>query len=317
MKTILLFIYCLSAGHCFSQTRYPSEKVQLAIETFAFLKAQNASLKNVARQFPSFTREVKSLEKKAQTVFGRAEKNIEHFLHEELGDSQFASLEKHIDSLVKEQLKNPIQKKEYASEFLKNVKDKIEFSQNVSVHKGIISFAYHDAPHQEVADGHTINFTTEGHPKAEEAVLTLPIPKSWTAQEADMPATVQQFTSCDGTGNEKILIVIHELPQEYRNFSLNEKSVKEMIPPQSRLIRTEPVTIDGMPGIMIEVEEILDSPSNDMKVRMLQFMLSHEQKLYCLQASIGPVSANENLDKQLRKYEPLFRMVAKGTQIGN
>jgi len=316
MRTTLIFFCFLYACHCHAQQHY-SPKVQLAIETYAFLKAQNASLKNVAIQFPSFTNEVRSLEKNAQAIFGRAERNIEHFLQEELGGSQFASLEKHIDSLVKEQLKNPIQKKEYAGEFLENVKDKMDFSQDAAVHKGIISFAYHDAPHQEVADGHIINFTTEGHPKAEETIFTVPIPKSWTAQEADMPATVQQFTSCDGTGTEKILIVIHELPQEYRNLSLNEKSVKEMMPPQSRLIRTEPVVIDDMPGIMIEVEEIWDSPSEDMKVRMLQFMLSHEQKLYCLQGSIGPVSANQNLDQQLRKYEPLFRMVAKGAQIEN
>ncbi|UUF12395.1 MULTISPECIES: helix-turn-helix domain-containing protein [Flavobacterium] len=36
--------------------------------------------------------------------------------------------------------------------------------------------------------------------------------------------------------------------------------------PQSRLIRTEPVTIDDMPSIMVQIEEILDSPKNNMKL---------------------------------------------------
>lgn len=316
MRTISILFTFLYTCLCYPQEHF-SPKVQLAIETYAHLKGQSAALAKVAMQFPSFAKEVRTLEKSTQAIFGRAEKNIAHFLDEELDDSQFRSLEKHIDSLINEQLKNPIQKKEYAGEFIENVKDKIAFEQDAAVHKGIISFAYHDAPHQEVTDGHTINFTTEGHPKAEETVLTLPIPKSWTAEEADMPAAVQQFTSCDGTGNEKILIVIHELPEEYQNFSLNEKSVKEIIPPQSRIIRTEPITIDNMPGLMVEIEETLDSPFNNMKVRMLQFMLSNDQKLYCLQGSIGPVPVQQNLDLQLKKYEPLFRLVAKGTQIEN
>ncbi|KOP38767.1 hypothetical protein DBB36_17435 [Flavobacterium sp. WLB] len=316
MRTILIFFCFLNACLCHpQQQQHYSPKVQLAIETYAFLKAQSAALKKVAMQFPCFTKEVRSLEKNAQAVFGRAEKNIEHFLQEELNDSQFTNLEKHIDSLVKEQLKNPIQKKKYADKFLENIKDKIEFSQDAAVHKGIISFAYHDAPHQEVTDGHSVKFTIEGHPKAEETVLTLPIPKSWTAQEAEMPDTVKEFTSCDGKGNEKILILIHELPEEYQNFVLTEKSVLEMIPPQSRLIRTEPVIIDNRTGIMVEIEEILDLPTNKMKVRMLQYMLAHEQKLFCLQGSIGPVSVHQNLDLEMRKYEPLFSLVAKETQI--
>ncbi|WP_427874112.1 hypothetical protein [Flavobacterium sp. MMS24-S5] len=161
MKTMLLFIYCLSAVHCCSQTRYPSEKVQLAIETYAYLKGQNAALKKVAGQFPSFTKQVSELQKNAHPVFGRAERNIEDFLQQELNDSQFNAVEKHVDSLINEQLKNPIEKKEYAGSFLEQVKDKIAFSSNAAVPKGIISFAYHDAPHEEVTDGHIINFSTD------------------------------------------------------------------------------------------------------------------------------------------------------------
>jgi hypothetical protein len=317
MKTILLFIYCLSAAHCFSQTRYPSDKVQLAIQTYAFLKGQHAALKKVAGQFPAFTKQVSELEKNARPVFGRAERNIEDFLRQELNDSQFNAVEKHIDSLINDQLKDPIQKKEYAGSFLEQVKDKIAFSSNVAVPKGVISFAYHDAPHEEVTDGHIINFSTEDHPKAEDAVLRLPIPKSWRADEAEMPGTVQEFTSCDGKGNEKIIIVIHELSEEDQNMILTEQSVSEMIPPQSRLIRTENVKIDGMPGMMVETEEILEIALKKMKVRMLQFMCTDKQKLYCLQGSIGPVALNHNLDIHIQKYEPLFRLVAQGTKIEN
>lgn len=315
MRTILLPIYLMCACITYGQVQQQAAKVQLAMETYAFLKGQSAALKKVSGQFPCFSAEVFSLQKDAQGVFGRAEKNIEHFLGQQLDELQWSSFQKYIDSQIKEQLKNPIQNKKSAGEFLRNAKDKIGFRQGTALPKGLLSFAYQNAPHQEVIDGHRIEFTTEGHPKAEGTVVAFPIPKSWSAQEAEMPAAVQQFTSFDGKGNEKIVILIHTLPLEYQNLAPTEKSVKEMIPPQSRLIRTEPVTIDDMPGIMAEIEEILDPPTNNSKVRMLQFMLCHKQKLYCLQGSVGPVPLHQNPDQQLRAYEPLFRLVAKSVQI--
>ncbi|MNL39268.1 hypothetical protein D3C87_1615360 [compost metagenome] len=132
-----------------------------------------------------------------------------------------------------------------------------------------------------------------------------------------MPETIQQFTSHCGKGDEKILIVVYDLPAEESHIILDKKSISEMIPPESNLIRTDTVTIDGRPGMMIEVEETLNSTDNKMKIRMLQFMFTQKRKLFCLQGSIGPVEANKNLEFQIKKYEPLFRLIAASTQIDN
>jgi uncharacterized pyridoxamine 5'-phosphate oxidase family protein len=75
------------------------------------------------------------------------------------------------------------------------------------------------------------------------------------------------------------------------------------------------VTIDGSPGMMVEVEETINSATTKMKVRMLQFMFVRKKKLYCLQGSIGPVEASKNLEPQIKKYEPLFRLIATKTQV--
>jgi hypothetical protein len=130
--------------------------------------------------------------------------------------------------------------------------------------------------------------------------LRLSIPKSWKAETPEMSATIQRFTSYDGKGNEKILVVIHDLSEEQQNLVLNEKSFAEMIPPQSSLIRTEAIALDGLPGIMVEVEEILHLSNIKKKIRMLQFMLAHNNKLYCVQGSIGPAELNQDLDHHIK-----------------
>lgn len=315
MRILLLSLYFTFTACCYAQhQKYPS-KVILAVETYSFLLGQKAALKKVALEFPRLKDDVAAAENSSKVIFGRAEKNIEHFLKDELGVLEFNKIKQHIGSLALEQLKHPVQKEEYAREFIKQAAFKLKLSESGDIQKGIISFAFHDAPHQEVIDGHTTTFSTKDHLKADHTALVLPIPKSWRAAEAEMPATVQQFTSYAGNGSEKILVVIHDLASEDAPLVLDQKSVAGMIPPQSTLMRTESVAIDGTPGIMIETEEVLFLSNQKQKIRMLQFMFTYKQKLYCLQGSIGPVSLSQNLDPHIKKYEPLFRLIASRTQL--
>ncbi|PXY46916.1 hypothetical protein [Flavobacterium hydrophilum] len=315
MKRIL-FLYCvISPVLSFSQAFNYNSKVSFAIETYAFLKGQNTALQKIAVQFPQLKPNVTVAEKNLKTVFGRAEKNLKQFLKEELNHKQYNSLQNYLDSLLHHQFPNQIEKEKYAHDFLLKVQERSNNINNEMLSKGILSFKYHDAPHQEITDGHVDFFTTENHPKAEETSLTIPIPKSWLAEEAEMPQTIQQFTSYYGNGNEKILIVVYDLPEELQGIKLTEKSIASILPPNTKLFRSEAVTIDGLPALMIEVEESLQYHKDSMKVRMLQFMLVQNQKLYCLQGSIGPEEAHEDLELQIEKFEPLFRLIASRAEL--
>lgn len=311
MRKFILFIYCITIPVLtYSQVQKYAPKVKFAIETYAFLKGQSTALQMVSLQFPKLRPNVTAIAKKT-VLFQRAQQNIENFLKDELSDSDFNIIEKRINFLLKEQFRNPIEKEKYARDFLDKVKERSLFLGDPLLAKGIISFAYQDAPHEEIIDGHVETYTTKGNPKAEQETLKIPVPKSWLAEEAEMPETVQQFTSHFGNGNEKILLVIYDIPEQ--NFILNAKSIAEMIPPQTKLIRTETLKIDEKPAIMVEVEETLNQ--DKAKIRMLQFMFTQKHKLYCLQGSIGPVDIEKNLQPQIKKYEPLFRLIAAGTQI--
>jgi hypothetical protein len=317
MRKLLLFIYCAFPALFYAQVEKYTPKVNLAIETYAYLKGQNAALRTVALQFPALKSNVAAAEKNSKALFGRAERNIEHFLKEELENSEFNKLQYNLNSLINKQFKYPIEKQRYALDFLEKVRDRPHSISDTLLLKGIISFAYHDAPHQEITDGHIKVFNSKDHPKAGKVTVKLSVPKSWLAEEAEMPETIQQFTSYYGKGHEKFLIVIYNLAEEENNITLDKKSILEMISPETKLIRTETVTIDDNPGMMIEVEENINSVDKQMKVRMLQFMFIQKKKLYCLQGSIGPVEASKNLDPHIKKYEPLFRIIASKTQIDN
>jgi len=312
IKKNLLVLYFVLPSLGFGQVQEYSPKVALAVETYAFLKGRSAALKNIAKQFPALKSEITTATKSTGVLFARAEQNIEQFLSNELPEESFNSLKNQLNAMLTEQTERPIEKEQHARDFLEKISSKSS-TLNTLQSKGIISFAYHDVPHQEITDGHLKIFTTKDHPKAAETDLEIPIPASWQAQEAEMTQTVQQFTSFHGKGIEKILLLIYDLPAD-QNFKLDKKSVSEIIPPQTELIRTEAIKIDGRPAIMVEVEENI--PHEKIKIRMLQFMFTQDRKLYCIQGSIGPVESNKNLDLHIKKYEPLFRLIASRTQVG-
>lgn len=315
MRRFLHIPILLFSCACFSQ-QYDA-KVAFAIETYAYIKGQNAALEKIARQFPHLSNQISETEKELKDVFGRTEKNLNQFFREELSRSQIDSLQINIDSLLSQQLSNPIEKEQYAHDFLLKIKNRSRHNNHAMLPKGILSFKYHDAPHQEITDGHIDVFSSENHPKAENISIKIPVPKSWLAQEAEMPETIQQFTSCYGNGIEKMLLVVYDLPEELQNIKLNKNSVPTFLPPQTKLIRTEPITVDDVPGLMIEIEELIHYQNENMKVRMLQFMFLDQRKLYCLQGSIGPAATEEDLGIQIKKYEPLFRLIASKTELDN
>jgi len=313
----IALLFCLISVTSYAQEQPYSAKVASAVETYAFLRGQSAALNEIAKQFPQLKPEVASAEKKMKGTFYRAEKNIEKFLQSELQISHFKILKKQIDSLLQVQFKKPIEKEKYARDFLKKANERVYAINDTILHKRIMSFIYHDAPHEEINDGHLNFFLTENHPKAQKADLKIPVPKSWLAEEAESPQTIQQFTSFNGTGIEKILLTAYDLPDHLDGITLNKKTVSEMLSPESNLIRSEPATIDDIPGMMIEVEEHFNIGDSPMKIRMLQFMFVQDKKLYCIQGSVGPVETKINLEMHLKKYEPLFRLIAANTEIEN
>ncbi|WP_125721172.1 hypothetical protein [Flavobacterium ustbae] len=285
------------------------------METYAFLRGQNAAITKITEEFPGLKNQIWETNKKIKDYNGEAEKNILKFLHEELNNSHITQFQARLDSLLRQQIQRPIAKEEFAIDFLLQAQERTKNIRDKSISKGILSFKYHGAPHKEIMDGHIDSFESAHHPKAENVSIKIPIPKSWLAEQADMPHTIQQFTSYNGTGKEKLLILVYELPGELKDCIMNKNSIVGFLSPRTTLIRTEDVKLGETPALMSEVEEIIECKGRDMKVRIMQFMAIKDQKLYCLQGSVGPAGVNQNLKPMLLKYEPLFRLVAARTRL--
>lgn len=108
--TLAALLFCVLSTVCYPQSPKYSPKVTFAIESYAFLKGQSTALEKISRQFPLLKAKVETVEKDTEVSFVRSQRNIEYFLQEELTVSGFTVLQTRINSMLKEQFKNPIEK---------------------------------------------------------------------------------------------------------------------------------------------------------------------------------------------------------------
>jgi uncharacterized pyridoxamine 5'-phosphate oxidase family protein len=70
------------------------------------------------------------------------------------------------------------------------------------------------------------------------------------------------------------------------------------------------MTLDNNIGGMIENEQTVERLDFKMKIRMVQFMFIRGDKWYFLQCSVGSEKTDTDLSLVMKKYLPLYRLVA-------
>jgi hypothetical protein len=312
-KLIALFtLTCGLGAALYPQSKSP--KMQHAIDAYAFLCGQEQSLVKIAAEFPKLDSDIEKITSSA-IMFNRAKANIELYLKANLTTDEFQRLETEIMISVETAFKKPIEREAYAQNYLEEVKQRIKGAMEIPMCRTILSFAYEEFPEKEMTDGYIITYNTAGHQKSKNADLKIEIPKSWETSDAEQAETVHEFTSCAGYGSEKILIMIHEVPETNEDM-FSDADIREMVPAGTKLFRIEHMTIAGTKGAMAETEETFQGKQGQLKVRMLHFMFAKRGKLYCIQGSVGPVPEQVDLMPRLQKYEPLFRRVIASVQTG-
>ena len=99
-------------------------------------------------------------------------------------------------------------------------------------------------------------YTTAGNPKADQLVIRIQYPASWSKSEDERPDVVQKFVSERAIGKDTVFfkLVVVRLPDhltqttELAHAFLNEQSLKELMGPDGILISQSRTTVDGLPG---------------------------------------------------------------------
>lgn len=312
---ILFFIVTLNSYGQISENLIKS-KYKRTSEAYGYLLGQEHVLNLIKKEFPQLELNVLKAQMSFNSTFGKTKKGIEIYLKEYLGKEKYREYEEKLTVEIQKILNNQLFTKDSAIEYILQVESRSKGNINSTVLETLLSFEYYDRPQDEFISGFTKIFRTNGHPKSKSTDWQIRIPMSWKAEEADRPNIIQKFISDYGSGNQSIMLVVKELPKNYKltsaeiNLFFSENEIKGMVPEGGKFISFTKIRLDNNIGGMLEFEQISKNFESNVKIRMLSFMFLNRNKLYSLQCTVGSQKIDIDLSLDMKKFLPLYKLVA-------
>lgn len=316
-KVAATVIFITTSSHTYSQsTKSTSSKFLRACQAYGFLKSQEYTLTNILKEVPELNLELIKAKSLFNSNFGIARVNIDSYLQEQFG-SKIDKFQEETSQKLIQLLSGQVINKQTARAFLTEVENRSNGTISTPILETLLSFQYKDSPEREFQSNHVYNYNTKGHVKSKGTDWTIKVPKSWYKREGDRPNIIQTFISDYGSGSEMMLLIVKDLgfkkgqslskKEELDMFS--EANIKAQLSSDSKFVYWKRMVLDNYNGVMYITEDKVERLDLKIKIRMLQYNFHRAGKVYFLQCLISG-QENDDLETQMSKFLPLFRLVA-------
>ncbi len=290
-------------------------------EAYGFLLGQEFTINQIKNNFPQYNNNVQRVEILFNTNFGKCKSKMIAYLTNFLGAKDFATYNYEMNTKLQEKLGPMKLEPEIIEAFISEVENRSKGNIPSTILETLLSFQFSEYPSNEFTSGFIKTFKTKGHRKSKGTDWQLKIPISWKSEEADRPNIIQKFTSDYGSGLQSIMIMVRETPDNYImtneeiKYFLTTEGLKTMIPDGARFISSGSTTIDNIQSGVLECEQVVKQLDYNIKIRMLQFVFFYNNKFYSVQCTTSALTETTNLDAEMKKYLPLFKLVANSIVI--
>ena len=321
---MLLAYVLLFASAAVAQTEpYNEAKMTIASSTYGFCWGQDLSLVKIAKLYPDLKAKTTAAQSAFNANYGTTRTAIESYLKKGMGDTAFNSFNSQLKRDIASMIDSQNTSKTDAIEFIKTVENRAKGDMPSPYLENFLMFKYAANPIGEFNAGHTYTFNSTGETYAKNSKWTVKMPLSWTAEESSSPAIIKQFKSDCGSGSQLIMLLAIELPyddtyvltQEEIDATFNEEQAKTMVPEGARFVSFSKITVDGISGGMLEVEQEVEGMAAPVTIRLAQFMVIKGKFMYCVQGAVSGDAPGAKISADMNKYMPLFKAVAGSVDI--
>ena len=165
-------------------------------------------------------------------------------------------------------------------------------------------------------------YSTSGHPKAKGLVVTVKYPVGWEAAEGERPNIVQKFSEKRSDGLTRMAgLAIHHLPEEMARIPQDElyaelssmgnpaQELKEMFPPNARIMSASVTKYDGAPGLLCVYVMQRERAGFRFEMHTVQHMVFHRGKLLLFECSVGGLAGSTGIPSLFQESQRLFIMM--------
>lgn len=172
---------------------------------------------------------------------------------------------------------------------------------------------------QDFITGKINTFSSKGHPKAAGLDLSFKVPSGWTPSDGNREHVVVNFHNSDASAYCNLLIINtgQELSRAEAAETFTTNGLREIAPPGTTVIQTQPTTLDGLPGGRIIYSLNQNRAGVDVSVLMAEYVTVYSRWLTTLTCGRGTVGGQPTSRKEFADYLPVFTKIANSIVIHN
>ena len=294
-------------------------------QTYGYYNGQKLSIDRIKNKFPALTAKATYAQMTFDLVFKSSYENIGRELKKIL-KQHWPAYKSQMRQKLKSANSFTQMSQKQAEAFINTVGLRGKGQIESPVLETLLAYKpeFQNSPATEFSRGFKSTYRTKGHPKAKGVDLQVEYPRSWRAKEGKRPNVVQLFTSKNGRGLESILLMVKNIPlppgykiteRELDEF-FSPKELREMIPKGGAFISAKSIVLDGQKGGMMVFDQTMQRIDNKITLRSLHFITIYGSKMIFIQCMVATQTENQaDLNKQYRRLEPLFKLVANSFVI--
>jgi hypothetical protein len=294
-------------------------------QTYGYYSGQKLSIERIQREFPALSARALQAQMTFDLVFKSSYKNIEKELRDLLRQ-QWPKYKRQMHQKLTSNLGSAPISMTQADTFIRTVRLRAKGQIDPPILETLLTYnpEFQNNPVKELLRGFKSTYRTKGHPKAKGVDFQVEYPRSWRIKEGIRPNVIKLITSKNGRGLESILLMVKDIPlppgykitdQELDDF-FSPQELRGMIPKGASFISAQPVVLDNQKGGMMIFDQTLQRIDQKVSFRILHFITIYRNKMIFIQCMVATQTGNQDdLKKQFRRLEPLFKLVANSFVI--
>ena len=339
----LLFVAQLFC--CSNSTQATTSPLHVDLSmALGFVIAQQFSLEIITDNYPSLSPQVEFANHKFNISFGAAETNMRRALRDISGDKYpevISTVERSVQSEILHNNSNQITR-EIAASYLDEIESRAEGNIVSPILETLLHYQFVDNPANEFIRGFRAVFRTTGHPKSKGLDVQIEVSQSWNSKEGRRPNVIQFFGSNNGRGPVYASIMVRDFIEEAGldptdeeiNALMSREGIEELASEMFsdhnleematglglnniQNVETNRIVLDRWPGAVVSF--IGDGQNLDIVLTVYNrmYMIMYRNYLILVQFQVAklPDDTDDEMDKKIAEYLPLFRLIANSLVI--
>ncbi len=303
-----------------SQASLRTPKFQRVETAYAYIMQTENYFKLLYASHPKLQSEIEKSKALFSSSYGIAKVNMKQYLIDFYGKEKFQIFENGFSDILNENLSDllsDMSTEHAAYQIIELINKRSNGDVPPETLRTILHFQFLEKPLLEFTKGYTYTFKTKNHQKSKGTDWQLNIPYSWLAEEGNRPNIIQKFTSDVGDGFQMIMLMVYDLPSEYKNLTedeidqqFDETDFESILPEDATLLSFNKITIEGCKGGMLIFEKTGERLDIKMEMQICLFFFVKDRQNYQIMCTVSSDDNNKDLTKEMEKFLLLFKSVA-------